>query len=254
MEKAARKLLRRLLPLGARVWLANAYGRLNPSFRHASEDEFWDRMQAELGSGTDTDYYREFMLKMSNLPDESFFAGKAVVDIGCGPRGSLTWLDNAKAAIGLDTLAERYTRFGTSDHPNMIYLQSPSERMPFPSGSIDVVISMNSLDHVDDLAQTCREIRRVLKPGGHFLGSLNLEEPPTVTEPYTLTESWLRANLLSGWEEEFCLVRPRVPSNELWGPYKYFLQDAPPPELLNGKHPMAMWCRFRKPIGATASP
>ncbi len=41
-----------------------------------------------------------------------------------------------------------------------------AERMPFPDAFFDFVISYYTLEHVQDLEQTFREIERVLKPGG----------------------------------------------------------------------------------------
>jgi SAM-dependent methyltransferase len=41
--------------------------------------------------------------------------------------------------------------------------------IPFPDSSFDVVFSSNVLEHVPDLAQMHREIRRVLKPAGYAL-------------------------------------------------------------------------------------
>lgn len=46
-----------------------------------------------------------------------------------------------------------------------------AESLPFPDGSFDVVNCRQALHHARDLWQTCREIRRVLKPGGHFYHS-----------------------------------------------------------------------------------
>jgi SAM-dependent methyltransferase len=42
-------------------------------------------------------------------------------------------------------------------------------QIPFPDASFDVVFSSNVLEHVPDLAQMHREIRRVLKPDGYAI-------------------------------------------------------------------------------------
>jgi len=46
------------------------------------------------------------------------------------------------------------------------FVHGHAEAMPLPSSHFDVVISVNAIDHVDDLSATVREIRRVLKPEG----------------------------------------------------------------------------------------
>jgi len=43
------------------------------------------------------------------------------------------------------------------------------EALPFPDGTFDVVFTRAVLHHVGDLVGFCREVRRVLKPGGRFL-------------------------------------------------------------------------------------
>lgn len=43
------------------------------------------------------------------------------------------------------------------------------ERLPFADGSFDVVYSRQVLHHVSERSQLCREVRRVLRPGGLYL-------------------------------------------------------------------------------------
>jgi len=115
------------------------------------------------------------------------FADKIIVDIGCGPMGSLH-LFNAKLKIGVDPLARKYNKqFGLSDH-DMLYLSCPSENIPIVSESVDVVISKNALDHVDNFHKTIDEIHRILKPEGSILFSINVQEKRNICEPIVLNE------------------------------------------------------------------
>jgi SAM-dependent methyltransferase len=216
-----------------------------PRDKHEAELSFWDDYVAQTGPEAETEYYQRFMLAMGNISDAGFFKDKVCLDIGCGPKGSLTWLRDARAAIGIDPLAEQYRRFGIDRHP-MLYLACGVESIPLTTAYADVIFSMNSLDHVDDLPRACAEIRRVLGPGGHFIASLNLDEPPTVEEPWTLTESWLAEHLFRGWEQEYYAVRPRLDDPRHFGPYRYFFEPVPE-ELENWSGPRALWCRFRVP-------
>jgi len=43
------------------------------------------------------------------------------------------------------------------------------EKLPFEDGTVDLVVSNNVLEHLADPAATFAEVRRVLKPGGHFV-------------------------------------------------------------------------------------
>lgn len=42
------------------------------------------------------------------------------------------------------------------------------DQTPFPNGSIDAVVSLAGLHHVEDLPVIFREVARILKPGGRF--------------------------------------------------------------------------------------
>ena len=117
----------------------------------------------------------------------SFYKGKNILDIGCGPLGSLEWADVCSCRIGLDPLARNYKAQRNFNH-KMIYVAACSESMPFQDGVFDVISSFNSLDHLDNLDRAISEIFRVLAPSGFFLLLVEVEHAPTVTEPIKL--SW----------------------------------------------------------------
>ena len=110
-----------------------------------------------------------------------FFAGKAVLDVGCGPRGSLEWCDTS-VRVGLDPLSVRYLELGVAAH-GMDYVAAGAESMPLRTESFDIVTSMNSLDHVDDLDATIAEMVRVLRPEGTLLLVTGVGHEPSDTEP-----------------------------------------------------------------------
>jgi ubiquinone/menaquinone biosynthesis C-methylase UbiE len=119
--------------------------------------------------------------------DIKFYTGKKILDVGCGPRGSLAWAVEADERIGLDSLATEYLAMGADRH-NMQYVDAPAEAIPFPANHFDVVCSFNSLDHVKDLQKALTEIHRVLKPDGIFLLIVEINHPPTATEPIEIRD------------------------------------------------------------------
>ena len=114
--------------------------------------------------------------------NKSFYTYKKILDVGCGPRGSLEWVDNAKERIGLDPLADSYAKLRKTNH-RMKYVNSGSENIPFEDGYFDIVTTFNSLDHVDNLDSTIAEIKRVLKTNGTLLLITDIHDNPTVCEP-----------------------------------------------------------------------
>jgi len=119
--------------------------------------------------------------------DRSFYDGARMLDIGCGPRGSLEWASGAAERVGLDPLVPVYRELGIDEH-EMTYVASGSEDIPFDDGHFDVVSSFNSLDHVDDLHRTIAELKRVLRSGGTLLLLTDVNHDPTPTEPIAF--SW----------------------------------------------------------------
>ncbi len=138
------------------------------------------------GKPLNNSHYEYFYTTHFGLP-KSFYSGKRILDIGCGPRGALEWADNAAERIGLDPLAKDYEELGIKNQ-KMKYVASGAENIPFPDGYFDVVISFNSLDHVDDLDKCIAEIIRAVKPDGLFLLLTDVNHKPTATEPISF--SW----------------------------------------------------------------
>jgi SAM-dependent methyltransferase len=145
-----------------------------------AELDYWKSRRSAEGRLANHWYERAFT-EPFGLKRE-FFDAKRVLDIGCGPRGSLEWADNAAVRVGLDPLADLYRELGTDQH-KMSYLSAPCERIPAPDGSFDIVSTLNSIDHVDDIDACIKEIKRAVRVGGTILLMTDLHEEPTPTEP-----------------------------------------------------------------------
>jgi len=148
--------------------------------KEKAELAFWESRVQQQGV-LSNDHFEYFFTKHFGL-EAGFYRDMAVLDIGCGPRGSLEWATQARIRVGLDPLAEAYLRLGTDRHA-MKYVAGGAEQIPFPDASFDIVSSFNSLDHVDDLDPVITEIIRVTAPGGLFLLLTDIHRKPTVLEP-----------------------------------------------------------------------
>ncbi len=176
---------------------------LKPLVKHfagsktSSETKYWQRQYRAQNHSFHNEFYSKLMLSISDESDDSFLLNKVVADFGCGPRGSLVWAKSAGLRIGIDILATRYLQLFPKEllRHNMVYVTSTELHIPLPDEFCDVVFSVNSLDHVQNLVPMCNELRRILKPGGQLIGSFNLNHPPQKEEPQTLSENTLRKHL-----------------------------------------------------------
>lgn len=148
------------------------------------EFSYW-KYRKKKGEDLSNKHYEYFYTAVFGF-DKSFYKDKKILDIGCGPRGSLEWADLAKERVGLDPLADSYLDLGVHKH-KMHYVNAPAEKIPFPDNYFDVVCSFNSLDHVDDMGQVMKEIIRVLAPKGVFLLITEVNHRPTSTEPQSFS-------------------------------------------------------------------
>lgn len=90
-----------------------------------------------------------------------------VLDLGCGRGGvvELFWRD-VRLAAGLDPDSP-----SLSEHraPGMPVIRGVGETLPFADSSFDLVVCVWVLEHLKEPQTTLREVRRALRPGGHFL-------------------------------------------------------------------------------------
>ena len=92
--------------------------------------------------------------------------GAALVD-GCGVGMYLHYMSEDFAlVVGLDIELERLREAQTLEK-NVV--NGVGEKLPFPTGTFDLVLSHEVLEHVQDDAKAIQEIIRVLHPGGRLV-------------------------------------------------------------------------------------
>ena len=165
---------------------------------------------------------KKYLRDLALLPDA--FSGMKVLDIGAGPIPSATSFKNCELYC-LEPLLDRYLAAGFPIHyyPSTTYIHGQSESIPITDNFFDVVISVNAIDHVNDLAKTSQEIERVLKPGGRFRMHVHYH-PPTRAEPIHFTDdsftnifSWCKGLYkISQTQENFSNVLKGNESYALW--------------------------------------
>lgn len=101
--------------------------------------------------------------------------GKVVLDAACGSGyGSNELAKNATKVVGMDISEEAVAYAKEKYHrDNLEYIVGSVETLPFENQSIDVVVSFETIEHVNEDIQNAflKEIKRVLKPDGYLIMS-----------------------------------------------------------------------------------
>jgi SAM-dependent methyltransferase len=193
--------------------------RRQPDSKRAHELRFWRERHAAEGEFANAQF-EQFFTTQFGL-ERRAFGGKRMLDIGCGPRGSLEWATMATERVGVDPLVGDYRALGIDAHA-MQYVEAPAEHLPFEDRHFDVISCFNALDHVDDVDAAIAEITRVAAPGATGLLLVEVEHAPTVTEPHML--SWDILDDFAGWNVE---GHSRVALDASHNVYKSWLRGQP---------------------------
>lgn len=122
--------------------------------------------------------------------------GKKILEVGVGAgTDHLQW---ARAGCechgvdltdeGIETTRQHLALYGFKSNLQRV----DAERLPFPDASFDLVYSWGVIHHSEKPEQIIEEARRVLRPGGMFVGMLYGRRSPLVFRV------WLRHALLAG--------------------------------------------------------
>jgi ubiquinone/menaquinone biosynthesis C-methylase UbiE len=141
-------------------------------------------------------------------------AGGSVLDVGCGSCLVADRLDGSDATyVGLDfphhhiTYAKkRFEDNGTS--LRMQFVRGDGEKLPFRSGTFDVVVMSEVIEHLLRPEQAVWEISRVLKPGGVFVMTTNNASEVPLRSPVSHLFAWL--------EKAFGAYHPKLISLRPW--------------------------------------
>ena len=90
-----------------------------------------------------------------------------ILDIGCGPGNTLRRLGRWGVTLGMDFSLDALVFARTRGAARVF--SGDSMALPIASESMDCVVALDNLEHVEDDEKALREIRRVLRPGGAFL-------------------------------------------------------------------------------------
>lgn len=142
---------------------------------HPSAINDYDRIAEGYTAENETSLVNAYYERPAMLELAGDVAGRRILDAGCGSgplfsalrdRGAIvTGID---ASAGILDLARR--RLGAAADLRVADLANP---LPFPDAAFDDVIASLVLHYLEDWGPTLAELRRVLRPGGRLLASVD---------------------------------------------------------------------------------
>jgi len=131
--------------------------------------------------------------------------GIKALDIGFGAGFPLTELamrlGNTCTVYGIDPWAAAIKRtrkkLAVYGIENVEIIEGVAESIPLQSDSVDLIVSNNGINNVEDLEKVLSECSRIMKKGGQFILTMNLNN--TMLEFYDILEIVLQE---SGMKEE----------------------------------------------------
>src|SRR5262245_18624993 len=100
-------------------------------------------------------------------------AGRDVLEVGCGRGGGAAYVARApgpRRVVAVDLSPRAIALCRRRFHqPNLSFEVGDAERLPFPDGAFDAILNVESSHCYGRFDRFLREVRRVLRPGGHFL-------------------------------------------------------------------------------------
>ena len=131
-----------------------------------AEKKFWLSTKKSWSTQNPAQYWQGILSHGFNI-DYSFFDGKSVLEVGCGPTGIIFELDSSHTRVGLEPMDLDGLIY--DEKKKSIVKKGIGEEIPYPDNFFDTVISFNALDHSVDPMKVIREIHRVLRKDGDFL-------------------------------------------------------------------------------------
>jgi SAM-dependent methyltransferase len=126
-----------------------------------------ERLTAAVGGQVQIEHYHRYLFA------RSFVADLDVLDVASGEGyGSALLAQVARTVVGVEcsgpTVAAAAKNF---PRPNLCFLQSDARALPLADGSIDIIVSFETIEHFDRQADFLHEVHRVLRPNGCLIVS-----------------------------------------------------------------------------------
>ena len=183
-----------------------------PSSLEFTGERFVPEVEADHAADITTEHLHRYLIA------RELASGKVVLDIACGEGyGSAMLAGVASRVIGVDISEEAVAHARRKYvNDNLEYREGRADDIPLPDGSVDLVVSFETIEHHDKHAEMIAEIHRVLRPAGLLImSSPDKREYSDVTgysNPYHLKELYLEefATLLGQHFQSVAMLGQRI--------------------------------------------
>jgi hypothetical protein len=126
-----------------------------------------ERLTSEFGGQTEMEHLHRYMLA------RHLCRGRDVLDIACGEGYGAALLGQAASTVIGVEVAEDAVAHAIANYAraNLCFRRGDARRIPLDDGSVDVVVSFETIEHIEEQETFLAEVRRVLRPGGKLIVS-----------------------------------------------------------------------------------
>jgi len=115
-----------------------------------------------------------------------FIKSKLVLDVACGTGYGTEHLltEGAKRVVGIDIAADaiNYTQREFGKSAGLHFIRADATNLPFPDNYFDLIVSFETIEHLENQSEFLAECKRVLKSDSIFIGSTPNKR---ISSPYT---------------------------------------------------------------------
>ena len=135
-------------------------------YRELDEDYYDEQTDPAKVSRFRAWYHRSRYERLGQLVSEHYHPGQRIADLGCG---NCWWNTSAAPVTGVD-INERMLQWARRNQRLADYRVTGNlAQTSLPSGTFDIVVTSETLEHMLNLDQTLAEVHRILKPDGTYL-------------------------------------------------------------------------------------
>lgn len=146
--------------------------------RYYDSYEDFDAIELGVVNGRENEYRNKFisrraekMAKIAGLD-----TGSTILEVGCGTGIYAThWVKPSRTFYGLDIsrgMLKRSAAKFDSASDDVLFVEGDAEHLPFRDASFDAVLSVNAIEHLDDVPSALKDMKRVCRDGGKVVLSV----------------------------------------------------------------------------------